>query len=36
MSVYTRYSKVLDVEGKPLSVREALVQNLMKGNGRWH
>src|SRR5439155_13601495 len=24
MAVYTRYSKVLDAEGKPLSVREAL------------
>jgi putative DNA methylase len=25
MAVYTRYSKVLDAEGKPLSVREALI-----------
>ena len=25
MAVYTRYSKVLDAEGKPLSVRDALV-----------
>ena len=24
MAVYTRYAKVLDAEGKPLSVREAL------------